>query len=394
MTDITRMWYATAGDLFLEMLMHPKFIKRVILILLVGCATTITIPAQTPVEQQEQQQETNEQDQQPELSTFDEEIESELERIEQQFEAETKFDQESAESEQEVDRTSRDVNRVNSSPSDGHMITFVDRNMRSYSLDMMASADIVGAWDKEDPHTTGNELQVREVELGFYADIDHLANGVFTAAAHRENGETVFETHEIYFHFPEFFIPNTSARLGKMFLDVGRLNTVHRHDWSFTNPPKVHEELLDEEAAEDTGLELSFLMPWESFWQELTVGAFNGKTFGHTHVAGPDKNNPLFTAHLKQFIPFTDTLGDQFGFSYLRWHPETKSDKVTHQTGFDHLLKYAPDKYFSVQWLTEIWYRETREKNTRPYDPPASPIETRAGGYSFVELQFLENWFV
>lgn len=275
---------------------------------------------------------------------------------------------------------------------EGHTISY-QQGGYNMALDIAAAADFVGAWDNDTPASTKNEFEMREVELLFTAYIDHLAKGVVSLAAHREEGETLLEAHEIYFEFPNFFLPNTSARLGKMFLDVGRLNSIHRHDWPFTNAPAVHENLLASEAADDTGLELSFLFPW-SFWQELTVGVYNGKTFGHSHVEGDTKQNPLFTAHLKQFIPFTENLGDQFGFSYLRFHPTTSSNQVSHQYGFDHTIRWDPSTEYGGEWWTEVWYRETREKNERRFDPPAVPIETRVGAYSYVGARFLREWTV
>ncbi len=274
---------------------------------------------------------------------------------------------------------------------DGRVLEHRDATGNTYTLDIMAAVDMVGEWDNNEPKTTLNEFEVREVEVGFIAAVDHFAEGHVMMAAHQEGGEFLYEVHEAYFYFPRFFLPNTSARLGQFFFDVGRLNSIHRHDWSFTNAPLVHEELLDEEGAVDTGLELSFLMPWELFWQELTVGVFNGKEFGHTHVKGPTKNNPLYTAHLKQFVPFTAEWGSQFGFSYLRWHPTEEPHKVTHQYGGDLLLKWAGGRR-SFQWLSEIWYRETREKNERRFDDPATPIETRVGWYSFLEFRFHPQW--
>lgn len=120
------------------------------------------------------------------------------------------------------------------------MFEFQDRVGREYLLDIMVAVDLVGQWDNDEPHTTGNRFDVREVEIGFFGAVDHLAEGTLSAAAHQENGETVFELHEAFFYFPDAILPLASARIGKMFLDVGRLNGIHRHDWSFTMAPLVH----------------------------------------------------------------------------------------------------------------------------------------------------------
>ena len=273
------------------------------------------------------------------------------------------------------------------------IVTFVDRNKRSYILDMMASADMVGEWDNESIHTTKNQFTLRELELGFFAAIDHLGEGTVSLAAHYEEGKLFTEVHEVYFLFPRTFIPNTSVKLGKFFIDAGRLNTIHRHDWSFTTTPIVHEELLDEEAVENTGAEFRILMPWP-FWQELSLGVFNGKTFGHSHSEGGIKQNPLITAHLKQFVHLGNNWGTQLGFTYLRWHPTENKRRVSHQSGIDFMLKWKRGKLRSFKCVSEVWYRETRQTRKDIFEDPAPPVENRLGAYTFIEYQFHEEWSV
>ncbi|MBW7858282.1 MAG: hypothetical protein H3C43_08320 [Leptonema sp. (in: Bacteria)] len=301
------------------------------------------------------------------------------------------FNQEAQKSQQEIDKERQ--NQTNGKhPANGNstLIQFNDGG-RSYSLDIMAAVDSVMSFDKDQPHSTDNQYQIRAGEFGFYAAIDHLAEGVVTFAAHNEDGKLNPELHEAYFQFAGTLLPRTTIRLGQMFLQAGRLNGIHQHDWPFVNAPVVHEKLLDSEGINDTGIEFSYLMPWP-FWQELTVGAFNGRSFGHSHDDGVPKNNPLFNARLKQFFAINDLWGTQFGFSYLRFHPESVSTKVSHQYGFDFLLKYKRGKLASFQWLTEAWYRETRQKNVRMLDPPASPVETMVGAYSLLEWQPFERF--
>ncbi len=288
---------------------------------------------------------------------------------------------------------------------------------RTWNLDIMVAMDSVLEWDTDNPKSTKRQYFIRTGELGVYSAIDHLANGVFTFAAHNENGELFTEVHEAYFLFPATLIPRTNIRLGRMFLDVGRLNSIHQHDWNFTTPPIVHNELLDYEGLLDTGIEFSYLFPW-SFWQELSVGIFNGKTFGHAHGEGKIKQNPLYTLHLKHFFPLTEYMGTEFGFSYLRWHPDTNPNRWNHQYGFDFYLKYKKGKYKSFIYQTEIWYRESKERikerwkyffkennalktiedfvSALEFNPPKKYKirERNSGIYQFIEYQILEQWFI
>ncbi|MFN3603719.1 MAG: hypothetical protein ACK4UJ_03285 [Leptonema sp. (in: bacteria)] len=288
---------------------------------------------------------------------------------------------------------------------------------RTWNLDIMAALDSVFEWDNENPNSTKRQYFIRTGEIGFYSAIDQLAYGTFTLAAHNENGKLFPEVHEAFFLFPATLIPRTNIRLGRMFPDVGRLNGIHQHDWPFTTTPIVHQNLLDYEGILDTGVEFRYLFPWD-FWQELSIGIFNGKIFGHAHDEGEIKQNPLYTLHLKQFFPITDFWGTEFGFSYLRWHPDTNPNKWNNQFGFDFYLKYKKNKLKSFIYQTEVWYRETKERTKErwkyfvksnnefktlddfitnlEFDPPKKfeILERNSGVYQFFQYQILEQWFI
>ncbi|MDH5656215.1 MAG: hypothetical protein OEZ34_09920 [Spirochaetia bacterium] len=336
----------------------------------------------------------------------------------------------------------------------------LQNSRRSFLPDINAAVDIVGRWDKEknrdqidrgrilikDPeeamaekieewetppvHATENKAVIRGAEIGFAGDIDQIGRGVVTLGVHEDEGETVMDLEEAFFLFPVTPIPRTSFKLGKFFYDAGRINRIHPHDWNFTDAPAVHRELLSDKNAGDVGIEASFLFPW-SFWQELTVGVFNGHSVGHPphqheeekedseewialentlreelglplrepevemHDEEADslqtRQNPLITVHLKQFFSFGKNWGTQFGFTYMRWHPGSEKHKVTHQSGIDFAVRWNRGRLRSFIWQSEIWYRETRDKAEHPWEE-ADPVETRAGAYTLFEYQFHQNW--
>ena len=276
-------------------------------------------------------------------------------------------------------------------PASKSLVQVSDRKGRSYELDLFGSGDIVGGWDRAQPHTTENRLQIREVEFALSANVDHLAQAFFSFTGHEEKGETTAGLEEAYLLFPTL-LPRSTLKVGRFFFDAGRLNSSHRHEWAFTGAPLVHDRLLGADGASDTGLEWHFLMPW-SFWQELSVGVFNGENFGQDAGWGSQKQNPLAVARLKQFIPFGAEWGTQFGFSWLRWHSDGNPNKVSQQSGLDLLLKWKRGHLSSFQWSSEIWYRETRETRAGPLAMPAGPVVTFLGGYTFFEYQFAENWY-
>ncbi len=303
------------------------------------------------------------------------------------------------------------------SSSSQSMLSVQTPGGKNISLDIMAAADLVGEWDKErdtgivqegrDPFTfvqrkideksaprsseTSNRVFPRSVEIGFFSAVDQLAYGNVTLAAHDEGGETMYDVHEASLYFPVTFIPRTSLKIGKFFLDAGRLNTIHQHDWKFIRTPLVHEHMFADEGVSDTGAQLNFLMPW-NFWQELTVGVFNGIVFGHSHTGSEKKQNPLIVVHLKQHFSITQNTGLLFGFSYLRWNPDTDRNRISNQSGFDLTVKRDKRGRGSFEWTNELWYREITDNKNRPFDSPPAPTETSVGFYSFFDYAILDHW--
>ncbi len=58
----------------------------------------------------------------------------------------------------------------------------------------------------------------------------------------------------------------------------------------------------------------------------------------------------------------------------------------------DWLVKWKRGSLRSFQWLSEIWYRETREKRGPAGSAPPAPVQTKVGGYTFWEYRFHSQW--
>lgn len=321
------------------------------------------------------------------------------------------FDEESKKSAEAIEKERQENRNALRPTGERTQLQFADATGRSYTLDTMAAVDMVGAWDKNTPATTANQAMVRSGEVGFFSSIDHLADGVLLIAADNEGGSLVPAVEEAYLQMNGTLLPNTVIRIGQMHLDAGRLNSIHRHDWSFVTAPLVHRQLLGEEALANTGAEFRVLMPW-SFWQELTVGFYNGHGYGSTIDNGSPRSTPMVNLHLKQFIPISAEWGSQFGVSYLRWNPETDPRKVSQQVGLDYYLKYRRGKLASFQWITEAWLRTTNANNAGTNerwasetiasgqdvslaDLPAQVRDTKkVGTYTYLEWQPIERWSV
>lgn len=272
-----------------------------------------------------------------------------------------------------------------------------DRSTQNLMMDITAAVDLVGSWDNNKPQTTSNSLDVRELELGFFGAIDQWGRGTVLAAAHNENGRYFFEIHEANIIFP-FISRYINLKLGRMFLDWGRLNRIHRHDWPFTTPPIVHMKIIDKEGVSDTGGEISLLNPlFDRFAQELVIGITNGRYWGHTHSAGQNKNNPMVYVHLKNFYYLGNNWGTQFGGTAIRFEPDPDSKAERRQYGLDAVVRWNQGNLRSFMVMSELWYRENRfEETVNPdtflIDKP--PMDTQWGYYIFMEWQFHQLWLL
>jgi hypothetical protein len=150
---------------------------------------------------------------------------------------------------------------------------------------------------------------------------------------------------------------------------------------------------MGEEANQDTGAELSILLPWMKINQELVLGATNGRIWGHTHTDGPPKNNPMFYAHLKNFYYIGNNWGTQFGFTGIRYEPDQNTKTVRNQYGVDIVFKWNRSFLRSFMFMAELWLRETEFpydilKNNKP------EMDRQYGYYAFADYQYHQQWHV
>ncbi|MFW7379311.1 MAG: hypothetical protein ACOH5I_10920 [Oligoflexus sp.] len=263
------------------------------------------------------------------------------------------------------------------------------------AADFLYENDLKGDRPKAPERPSRNKLDLREIEFGFSGAIDHTAQATVLFAVHREThgeeeGEIVFDVHEAYLEWTR--LPaNLHLKLGKMYFDAGLLNARHRHDWNFTNSPVVFDMIFNDrefgEGASDVGAELSYLMPLP-FYQEIKVGAFRGRRFGHSHGDGSEKRDPLYTLRVKNFLPIAALWGTQFGLSYLRYNNTSaqppNSGDLDHSLGLDLSLKYEQGRQRQFIWGNELW-QKIGERDGRDQD------NKEQGLYTYVQ-QGWQHW--
>lgn len=216
-------------------------------------------------------------------------------------------------------------------------------------LKIATNADLFGKFGDR----VSNRLDVREAEIMLYAPIDHLFDGVTSLAAHQEGGTAFFEIHECHIGSTKL-IPHSRFRVGQFYLGIGRLNQIHRHDWPFSEAPKIHKDLMGEEGILDTGVEYSILIP-ASFYLDLTLGLTNGWNLGHSHSQG---TKPLLPTHYARVVTAAALFSEgniQSGVSYLGRRASDGTQTIL--LGTDQTAKWKEMDILKVLIQSEVWFR-------------------------------------
>ena len=254
------------------------------------------------------------------------------------------------------------------------------RAQEGTGLNISASTDMVGTFGAD----VSNRLNLREAEFMLYAPIDHYFDGTISFAAHNEGGNLFPELHGAFLESSKL-IPRSRFRVGQFFLNFGRLQQYHRHDWPFVSAPKYHEVFFGEEGVLDTGVEYSYLFP-TPFVLDLTLGITNGWVFGHAHGEANPANKALFPTHYAKLSTYLDLPGNggvQTGVNYIGRRDNSSTGFLT--LGFDLVAKWREEKHIAFLLQAEFWYRSER--------PQGLDQDNRFGFYIYPEYYLGEQFF-
>ncbi len=140
------------------------------------------------------------------------------------------------------------------------------------------------------------------VELSASAEVDDKFHGKLTVAIAEHDGETEVELEEAYIE--TLGLGNGfTARAGRFFPSIGRVNGQHNHAWDFIDAPLVYQGLWGAKYIDD-GLRLSFVAPTDIFL-EVGIEGLAGSGF----PAGGERSDGIGSKVL--FL----NLGDDFNIS-------------------------------------------------------------------------------
>lgn len=234
-------------------------------------------------------------------------------------------------------------------------ILFLSSNLFAAAdgLEIGVAADLVYEQGINRQSGADDKLTLRSAEIMFEAPVDHQFNAKLSAAAHDENGETVFELHEAILESSKL-LPRTRITAGQFFLGVGRLNRFHQHDWPFTKAPKVHESFFDSEGVFDLGLEVKHLLPTQNFY-ELTLGLTSGYRYGHSHTSGAKPKAPTLYARVARFFDWEAASGAELGLNFLS--RTDAQDNQMNLLGLDFVSKWRQGRELTFLVQSELWYK-------------------------------------
>jgi hypothetical protein len=231
------------------------------------------------------------------------------------------------------------------------------------------------------------DAYLNETEISLQSVVDPYVRADFFISLSRNT-----ETHEYGAEVEEGYLTTLSLpaklqlRAGKFREAVGRINAVHPHALPFIDMPNAYVNYFGEEGLNDEGISLSWLLPTNSFYQELTLQT----TSGYTNAPSFEKsigNRLLYLGHLKNFFTLNDNATLEAGLTGISG--PNPFGKVTNMGAVDLTYKWKPvrlNTYHSLTWQSELFYSHEGDS--------IAPAMNSFGLYSFIQYQLDKRWFL
>lgn len=255
------------------------------------------------------------------------------------------------------------------------------------------------------------DVGLNEAEFAFRSVIDPYARADFyisihdTGFGHNEHGEEesagggenpaeeeagheagfAFELEEAY--LTTLSLPGRiQGRIGKFRTQIGRINTVHPHALPFIDMPAVYENFFGEEGLNDQGADLSWLLPHDAFYQELTVTVHRGPSENGSFARSED-NRLLYAAHLRNFWDLSRDATLEVGLTGLSGLNDEHERSLV--GGVDVTYIWKPVQFNTYRSLTLQSELFVSRRST------AAGVEVDAVGmYSMASWQLARRWFI
>ncbi len=228
-------------------------------------------------------------------------------------------------------------------------------------------------------------LNLRESELGLQAIVDPYAKADFFLSFNGSN-VSVEEGFLTFTALPAQFL----AKVGRMRVQFGKINTLHLHVLPWADEPLPIVNLLGgEEGWIGDGVSLSRLLPLPAdLFSELTVQVFRGESEGLFQAQ--HRGDLAYNAHYRAYGDISESSNLELGFSYGYGPNATSTEEITRHTRLE-----AIDATFRWKPLRRASYRSAsvRGELYRSRRDQPDGRQTARGWFVSGEYQLAKRWF-
>jgi hypothetical protein len=258
------------------------------------------------------------------------------------------------------------------------------RAAASANPDISVIGDFRGSYQSNYKRNFDAELHETEISLQSVVDPYARADFFISLAHDPQTGEFKAEVEEGY--LTTLSLPaHLQLKAGKFKQALGRINPVHPHALPFVDMPNAFVRFFGEEGMNDEGIQLSWLLPNHTFFQELTVELTDGPRESPIFSRSTG-NNYLKLAHLKNFWDLTSNATIEFGLTGISG--ENVLGRTTNLGAVDLTYKWKPVKYNTYKSFTfqnELYYSNSKFNHA---------TVDAIGWYSFITMQVSKRTFV
>jgi len=230
---------------------------------------------------------------------------------------------------------------------------------------------------------------LRESEVALQAIVDPYARADFFLSF-GESGVQVEEGFVTFTSLPGQLL----AKVGRMRVSFGKINTLHLHVLPWPDEPLPVVNLLGgEEGWKGTGVSLARLIPMPAdIFSELTGQVFRGESEGLFEVR--KRSDIAYNFHYRAFKDLSEAVNLDLGASYGAGPNATSTDETRRWTkleAIDMTLRWKPlrtGSYRSASVRGELF----RSRRDQPED--AGGKQTARGWFLSGEYQLGKRWFV
>ncbi len=223
---------------------------------------------------------------------------------------------------------------------------------------------------------------LRESELGLQAVVDPYARADFFISF-SEEGVDVEEGFLTFTALPWDLL----ARVGKMKVAFGKVNTLHAHVLPWADSPLTQDNLLGgEEGWKGEGISVAKLIPLGDTFSEATVQVFRGD--GEGLFEATKRSELAYNGHYRVFADLSESMNLDAGLSYGIGPNGTSPDAKTRLGALDFTLRWKP--------LRQGTYRSASLRGEFIHSSRKQPDgnQNANGWFLSGEYQLAKRWFV